>query len=119
MKAREVLPAEIKRLGGRIDVVPAYKTVRPKKEAEGLKGLLREGRIDVVTFTSSSTVTNFLGMFKKGEGRELLKSVRVACIGPITAATAGENGIRVDIMPRSYTVAGLTEAMVEFFRVKP
>ncbi len=115
LKAREVLPADIKRLGGRIDVVPAYKTVRPKKEAEELKRLLREGGVDVVTFTSSSTVTNFLGMFKKGEGRELLKTARVACIGPITAGTANESGIRVDIMPKSYTIPALTEAMAEFF----
>jgi len=118
MKAREVLPIEIKRLGGRIDVVPAYKTVRPKKEAAELKKLLKEGGVDVVTFTSSSTVTNFLSMFKKGEAPELLESVYVACIGPITAETAKESGIRVDIMPKSYTIPALTEAMAEFFKAK-
>ncbi len=116
LKAREVLPIEIKRLGGRIDVVPAYKTVRPKKEADELKKLLKEGGVDIVTFTSSSTVTNFLSMFKKGEGPELVRPVYVACIGPITAETAREARIRVDIMPKSYTIPALTEAMAEFFR---
>ncbi len=116
LKAREVLPVEIKRLGGKIDVVTAYKTVRPRKEAEEIRRLLKDREVDVVTFTSSSTITNFLGMFKKGEGAELLKSAYVACIGPITAETAGENGIKVDIMPKAYTIPALTESMAEFFK---
>ncbi|MEK7773141.1 MAG: uroporphyrinogen-III C-methyltransferase, partial [Deltaproteobacteria bacterium] len=100
LKAREVLPVEIKRLGGSIDVVAAYKTVRPKKEAGELKKLLVNGRIDIVTFTSSSTVTNFLSLFKKAEVGELLKGVRIACIGPITADTAKSYGLNADIMPK-------------------
>jgi uroporphyrinogen III methyltransferase/synthase len=115
-KAREVLPEEIRRLGGKIDVVPAYRTVRPRKGANALKEMFTEGRIDCVTFTSSSTVTNFVKGFKKGELGELLKGVKVACIGPITADTARGFGLRVDMMPRNYTVPALAETMAEYYR---
>ena len=116
LKAREILPIEIKRFGGAIDVVPAYKTVRPEKEARELKALLSKGRLDVVTFTSSSTVANFMSVFREKEAARLLKDVLVACIGPITADTAREFGLNVDIMPREYTIPGLTKAMAEYFK---
>ncbi|MBI5642596.1 MAG: uroporphyrinogen-III C-methyltransferase [Deltaproteobacteria bacterium] len=116
LEAREVIPVEIKRLGGRIDVVPSYKTVKPSKEAGELKGLFREGGVDIVTFTSASTVTNFVSMFKKAELSELLKGVNIACIGPITADTAKEYGIKVDIMPKDYTIPALTDAMAGYFK---
>lgn len=113
---REVIPQEIKRLGGRIDVAPAYRTVKPAKAASELRRLFGEGGVDVVTFTSSSTVTNFVGSFRKGELSGLLKGVTVACIGPITADTAKANGITVDIMPKDYTIPALTEAMADYFK---
>jgi len=116
LKAREILPDEIRRLGGRIDVAPAYRTVRPSKEAGELDRLLREGSIDIATFTSSSTVTNFAAMFGKKKLPELLENCKVACIGPITADTARGFGIRVDIMPRDYTIPALTRAMADYFR---
>lgn len=116
--ARDVLPVEIKRHGGTIDVASAYRTVAPKKEAEGLKAELSAGNIAVVTFTSSSTVTNFMSIFKKGEAARLLKGVAIACIGPITAKTAQEAGFKVDIMPKEYTVEGLIEAMTGYYRRK-
>lgn len=117
LKAREVLPAEIKRLGGKIDIVPAYRTVRPTKEANELKKLLLEGGVDCITFTSSSTVTNFVSMFRKAELHDLIRNVRIACIGPITADTAKGYGFNVDIMPKDYTIPGLTEAMSEYYRI--
>lgn len=116
LKAREVIPEEIKRLGGKIDVAPAYRTVKPSKEAGELGKLLLEGSIDIVTFTSSSTVTNFAGMFGKKRLPELLKDCKVACIGPITADTARGFGMAVDIMPRDYTIPALTKAMSGYFK---
>jgi uroporphyrinogen III methyltransferase/synthase len=116
LKAREVIPTDIKRLGGKIDVVPTYRTVKPAKEAGWIKDLLLGGRVDCITFTSSSTVTNFVSMFKKSELPELLKSARIACIGPVTAETAKGYGINVDIMPKNYTIAALTEAMAKYYR---
>jgi uroporphyrinogen III methyltransferase/synthase len=119
LKAREVLPEEIRRLGGTIDVVPTYMTVRPAKEAREVRGLLLEGSIDAVTFTSSSTVANFVSLFRKAEVPGLLEKTRVACIGPVTAKTAEGCGIRVDIMPKDYTIEALVEAMSAFFKGAP
>lgn len=116
MKAREVLPEEIKRLGGKIDVVPAYRTIKPKEKTDEIRKMFEEKGIDVVTFTSSSTVENFAGMFKKGEAAALLQDVAVASIGPITKDTAFSLGIKTDIMPKKYTIPALTEAIAEYFK---
>ncbi len=118
-EAREVLPEEIKRLGGKIDVVHVYRTVRPRKGTSELREMFTEGRIDCVSFTSSSTVTNFVKGFKKGELGKLLKGVKIACIGPITADTARGYGLGVDIMPRTYTVAALARAMAKHYKNQP
>ena len=114
--AREILPDEIKRLGGKIDVAPAYRTVKPTKAAKELRELFAEGGVDIVTFTSSSTVTNFVSMFKRKELPELLKNCTIAAIGPITANTAKGYGINVDIMPKDYTIPALTQAMADYFK---
>ncbi len=119
MEAREILPVEIKRLGGKIDVVPSYRTVRPAKEAGELKERLKEGSVDMITFTSASTVTNFMANFKKAEAASLLKDVRIACIGPITADAAKGYGLRVDIMPVDYTIPALAEAMADYYKAAP
>lgn len=116
LDARELLPIEIKRLGGKIDVCPVYKTISPKKEATEAIEKLREGSIDVVTFTSSSTVTNFLKMFGKAAGVKILNSLIVACIGPIAAKTATDAGIKVAIVPGDYTIPALIEAIEGYYR---
>jgi uroporphyrinogen III methyltransferase/synthase len=114
-EAREILPEEIRRLGGRIDVAPAYKTIKPRAQAARLKKLLRTGEVDVITFTSSSTVKNFMALLKKGEAEALMKDVTIACIGPITAKTAEDLGLTVDITPKSYTLPSLTKALEKFY----
>jgi len=114
--AREVIPDEIRRLGGKIDVAPAYRTVRPAKAAGELRELFGEGMVDVITFTSASTVTNFVSMFTKKELPGLLKGCTIAAIGPITAKAAEVNGMKVDIMPKEYTIPSLTQAMAEYFK---
>ncbi|MFQ5993443.1 MAG: uroporphyrinogen-III synthase, partial [Nitrospiraceae bacterium] len=97
------------------DVIEAYRTALPRSDAASLHALLYEGKLDMVTFTSSSTVINFAKFFPGEDVKELLDGVAVACIGPITQRTAEEKGIRVDVVPREYTVDGLTQAIVEFF----
>ncbi len=112
--AREILPQEIQRLGGRIDVVPVYQTVRPVQDKEKIKDMIKSGGIDMVTFTSSSTVKNFTEIFGKDADR-LLNSTAVACIGPVTAKTAKEKGLKVSVTAKDYTTAGLIEASKEFY----
>jgi uroporphyrinogen III methyltransferase/synthase len=118
LKAREILPQEIRRLGGEIDVVTAYKTVRPEKSKEEIRKLLHEKAVDLITFTSSSTVSNFVDFFEKGEAKKLLEGIKVGCIGPITAKTAKDFGIVTSFMPRDYTVPAFVEAAADFFQQK-
>jgi len=114
--AREILPETIRELGGAIDVLPAYRTVRPRKKAGQMKEKIFGGEIDAITFTSSSTVTNFMRFFKKNEAEKINSLARVACIGPITADTAESFGLKVDIMPESYTIPALAEALAEYYK---
>jgi uroporphyrinogen III methyltransferase/synthase len=115
-KAREILPEELKKMGAKVDVVPAYKTIKPDYDTTKVIELLENNAIDMVTFTSSSTVTNFVEMFeKKGSLNKLIKKVSIACIGPITAKTAEQNGLLTSIMPAEYTIEALTESIIDYF----
>jgi uroporphyrinogen III methyltransferase/synthase len=104
-------------MGASVDEIPAYETVQPDHDKGYVKGMLEKGEIDMVTFTSSSTVTNFVEMFR--EERQHLKAwmakVGVACIGPITAQTAEEQGLSVSLVPQEYTIEALTSAIVQYF----
>ena len=116
-RARELLPDELKKMGAQVDVVEVYRTVIPDAGTEEVRSMLREGGIHMVTFTSSSTVTNFISMFKEdGEQiKEWIAKTVVACIGPITARTAEEEGLKVGIIPEEYTIESLTGAIVRYF----
>ncbi|MFH1241093.1 MAG: uroporphyrinogen-III C-methyltransferase [Pseudomonadota bacterium] len=116
-EAREVLPEELRKMGAQVDVVTAYRTVRPVNDTSRVKEMLKSGTIDMVTFTSSSTVTNFVDMFEVGKDQLLrwMKNVVVACIGPITAGTAQEKGFSVGLIPPEYTVEALTDSIIRYF----
>ena len=117
-KAREILPDQLRKMGAQVDVVDAYKTVTPTENTAGVRDMLEKGIIDMVTFTSSSTVTNFVNMFGSEKQRltdEWMKRVKIACIGPITANTAKANGFSVDLMPSDYTIEALTQAITDFY----
>ena len=106
--SRDALPERLRERGAQVDVVEVYRAVPPPNLPARLRRLLQAG-LDVVTFTSSSTVRNFADALA-GEG--LPAGVRVACIGPITAATARERGLPVDIIAEEYTARGLRDALV-------
>jgi uroporphyrinogen III methyltransferase/synthase len=109
--ARDVFPERIRAAGGEVDVVAAYETRAPGEETRGrLRELFRERAIDLVTLTSSSTVTNLLDLLGD-EGPALLEGVTLASIGPITTATAEKAGLQVAITAASSTLEGLLEAM--------
>jgi len=111
--AREILPEQLRKMGAVVDVVPAYQTILPSPSTSALEKRLKEGSIDVITFTSSSTVKNFLTLM--GDKSEI-KKAKIACIGPITAKTAQDAGLNVDIMPEQYTVSSLLDAIEIFFQ---
>ncbi len=114
-KARDILPKGLRRMGAKVDVVEVYRTVRPKGGAKKLKELLKEGRIDVVTFTSSSTVDHFAELLKGEDFNKLLNGVAIASIGPVTTKTAKERGLKILIQPSRYTIPGLTQAIAKYF----
>jgi uroporphyrinogen III methyltransferase/synthase len=114
-KAREILPGELRKMGATVDVVTAYRTEKPANDTGRIRQLLRKGKVDLITFTSSSTVTNFAGMFPdedRNQFIEWMSHLIVACIGPITARTAEKLGFSVDIIPGQYTIDALTESIV-------
>ena len=113
--ARDVIPRELRKLGARVDVVEAYETVIPASSRKRLVSLMRDPkrRPNVVTFTSSSAVRNFVTLLS---GQECplcasLDGVRLASIGPITSATLRELGLPVDIEAKEFTVPGLIKAI--------
>ncbi|HYA02261.1 MAG TPA: uroporphyrinogen-III C-methyltransferase [Syntrophobacteria bacterium] len=115
-RAREVLPEKLAEMGGKVDVVTAYETVRPTERADEVRRLLCGGAIHCITFTSSSTVENFVAMVGGDDLPSLVGQTVVACIGPITADTAREHGLHVEITPGEYTIEALTAALVDHFR---
>lgn len=114
-KARDILPDTLREWEAEVDVVAAYRTVPAAGDKAGLQKLLMKGEIDIVTFTSSSTVTHFAAQFKGEDIAKLLGGTVVACIGPVTQKTAQELGIAVEVIPDEYTVPGLTQAIVNYF----
>ena len=114
-KARDILPKGLRKMGAKVDVVGVYRTVKPKGGSKRLKQLLTDGKIDVITFTSSSTVNHFADLLKKEDLKKRLKGIAIACIGPVTAKTAKEWGMKVQIQPKQYTIPALARAIVEYF----
>lgn len=74
-----------------------------------------DGRIDVITFASSSTVNHFVELLEKEDLNKLLEGIAIACIGPITARTAKGYGMKVRIQPEEYTIPALTQAIAHYF----
>jgi uroporphyrinogen III methyltransferase/synthase len=111
--AREVLPEELRKLGAQVDAVEAYQNVLPATDSENLIGLLRAGSIDVITFTSPSTVKNFVALVGREKLAELLGNALIACIGPVTAATATEFNLQNIIQPDNYSAPALVETIVQ------
>jgi len=108
-RAPKQLAQALRGKGAVVDEVVAYRTLAVDA-ADELKALLDDGQIDIVTFTSSSTVENLVRMLDGDVER--LRGPLVACIGPVTARTAKRLGIGVDVVAREHTIAGLVEAIV-------
>ncbi|MCP4628027.1 MAG: uroporphyrinogen-III synthase, partial [bacterium] len=116
-EAREILPRELRKLGARVVVVPAYRTVKPDCDTGKVRRMLEQGTIDMLTFTSSSTVRNFAEMFEADEQiiQQWITRVTVACIGPITAKTAERKGFSVNLIPPEYTIESLSDSIVKYY----
>lgn len=113
--ARDVIPNELRRLGAFLDVVEAYETVLPQTSRVQLRAALRspERRPHLITFTSASTVKNYMALLgiRSGASR-LVTGVLNASIGPVTTETLRDNQLTVDVQAAEFNVAGLIKAIV-------
>jgi uroporphyrinogen-III synthase len=118
--ARDVIPRELRKTAATVDVVEAYETVAPKSSARSLRSVLanKTRKPHAITFTSSSTVRNFVNLLGLREARAALKKttphhgIHSASIGPVTSATLREFGLPVDIEAHQYTIPGIVAALV-------
>ena len=115
LAAREVLPEKLRERGALVDIVPAYQTVLPEQDAHKIRTLLTNCEIDCLTFTSSSTVSNFFALIGNEDLQRCRDRMAVACIGPVTAETAAKFGLETSIMPSEYTIRGLVGSIVSYF----
>jgi uroporphyrinogen-III synthase len=115
--ARDVIPRELRRAGAHVDVVEAYETVIPQSSRKRLRTALKspKQRPHVITFTSSSTVRNFVALLgargRVARAHTDLDGIRLASIGPVTSSTLRELGLRADIAAKEFTIPGLVEAI--------
>jgi uroporphyrinogen III methyltransferase/synthase len=114
-EAREVLPDTLRKWGAVVDVVVAYRTSVPVVDVESLARRIRRGEVDVITFTSSSTVKNFVRLFNRENLAEIVNRSAIACIGPITARTVELLGGQATILAIEFTIPGLVRAIVDHF----
>ncbi len=110
--AGQDLPDRLRSHGGLVDEVVCYQTVIPEESRDAAASLVAEG-VDAVTFTSSSTVRNLLRLLDGDPSR--LDDSTIACIGPVTAETAGRLGLKVDIVADAPTIEGLVSSLAEWF----
>jgi uroporphyrinogen III methyltransferase / synthase len=112
---RDFLPKALERAGARVDVVPTYQTVLPENLDRGRLRAMLAGSGDCIAFTSSSTIRNLAQLFDTHDLGNALPGVVIACLGPITAATAVEYGLRIDIQPEKTTTADLARAIADYY----
>jgi uroporphyrinogen III methyltransferase/synthase len=119
---RELLADELRKQGAEVTEVVAYRTVVAEPEREGepdIYRMLLERRIEVVTFTSASAVRNFVKVLGAEPAADLLRTTIVASIGPVTAEAATQCNIVTTVMPDTYTVPALVDAIVDYFEKQP
>ena len=113
--ARKVLPEALRQMGADVTEVTAYRTVAGDGDSTRIREMLARGEIHLITFTSSSTVRNLVKMLNAPDLQALLKNVVVACIGPVTAGTARELGLKVDVVAEEYTIEGLVRSLLGYY----
>lgn len=115
-EARDVLPRELGELGAVVTEVALYRTVPPDDLTPEALEAFGNGEIDLITFTSSSTVTNFVRLMGEGRMEYVKRGVPCASIGPVTSKTAEDAGVKVSVEAEAYTIDGLVDAIVTYFQ---
>jgi uroporphyrinogen III methyltransferase / synthase len=116
--ARDHLPKALEATGARVDIVTAYQTAVPADLDRGRLTAMLAGSSDCIAFTSSSTVRNLALLFDTHDLSTVLQGLAIACIGDVTAATAEEYGLRVDIQPTDFNAVDLARAIAGYYEGK-
>ena len=112
---REHLPTALEDAGARVDVVPAYQTVLPADLDRGKLSAMLAGSGDCIAFTSPSTIKNLAKLFDTHDLGKVLPDLAIACIGSVTADSAVEYGLHVDIQPATFTSVDLAQSIAAYF----
>ncbi len=118
LHGREILPETLRGAGAQVTVAPVYQNCPAEGDKESLRKELETGGVEMITFTSSSTVRNFLEMIdaeNQEELRKILAGIKIAAIGPITAKTVTDKGLQVDVQAKEFTIPGLIQAIVDYY----
>lgn len=115
--ARDILPEGLMRMGAIMEIVPCYRTIADEAGVANVKAALERG-VDVITFTSGSTVQNFLGLLKDIDLAAALNGVKMVYIGPIAATTGTRLGLNVSAIANPHTVQGLVKAISDLYMIK-
>lgn len=113
--AREIFPEKVRELGGKVDVVTAYRAVKPEFHGKRLKRFFKEGKISVATFTSAATFNNFVSIMGRDASR-FLKDVVIAVIGPVTEKAVKKAGLKVSIMPKQATIEAMVKDIINWVK---
>ncbi len=115
-EARSVLPDALREMGATVDEVTAYQTIAVSGHDSDVMHRIQQAEIDMVTFTSSSTVTNFCDIFSKViRTDDFQQHVAIASIGPITSETARKNGLNISVEAEAFTIPGLVQAVSDHY----
>jgi uroporphyrinogen III methyltransferase/synthase len=109
--ARDALPSLLAKRGAEVHILPVYQAVCPPEAGPALMKVFAAEGVDFITFTSSSTVVNFVRAFQEDSLPAVLGDAAIACMGPVTADTARKLGLGVEIIAREYTTRGLAAAI--------
>lgn len=117
-QGREILPETLRGAGAQVTIAPVYENCPAAGDKESIREELENGGVEMITFTSSSTVRNFLAMIDAEDQEDLqriMAGIKIAAIGPITGKTVTDNGLEVDIQPEEHTIPGLIQAIVDYY----
>ena len=113
--ARDLLPVELSKQGAQVDIAEAYQSVVPAISRDGLEQIFTERPVDMIVFTSSSTISNLAEILRPKPIAEFLGQTVVAAIGPITTRTAEEHGLHVLVQPAQYKISSLVSAILDYY----
>jgi uroporphyrinogen III methyltransferase/synthase len=116
-EARDLLPRALEAVGARVDVAPCYENTLPEIDADRVRSVLA-CTPDLLVFTSSSTVNNFVTLLGRENGRRMLSDATVAALGPITARTLAAFGKQAEILPRENTIPSLLVAIRLYYQTQ-